>query len=150
MATTKVTKEQFPDLIVALLLDKMFKGEDLLGENEDFNELMKIMEKRSMKPILLHYYMSSDAVVRSKYKTLSKAFVTGKSESAAIYIDAGKKLKKGKEKGKDGIIKGLIKKALKLVASQKKRSGFPLNEDKVDKILDRLLEEEWYSLEDKE
>ena len=149
MATTKVTKEQFPDLLVALLLDKMLKGDKLLGENEDFNELMKTMEKRNMKPILLHYYMSSDAVVRSKYKTLSKAFATGKSDSAAIYVDAGKKSKKDK-KGKDGLIKSLIKKALKLVAAQKKRSGFPLNEKKVDRILDKLLEEEWCDVEDKE
>ncbi len=140
MSSINITREQWPDLVIAFLLDKMIKGDDILGENEEFNELIKLMEKRGMKPIFLHYYLSSDSILRSKYKMLSKSLQTGKSESATIRVDAGKPTKKDKEK--EGTIKSLIKKALKLVVAHKKRSGFPLSEDKVDKILDKLLIEE--------
>ena len=84
MASINITKEEWPDLIVAFLLDKMIDGDNVLGENDDFNNLMEIVEKRGLKPYLLHYYMGSDSNVRSKYKSISKSFKTGKTDTLLL------------------------------------------------------------------
>ncbi len=144
MNAINITKDKWPDIVVAFLLDKMIKGDDVLGDDERFNDLMKVMETRGLKPILLHYYMSSDPTSRSKYKMIGKSFKTGNTEGARISIAPSKTTPK-----KDtSTIKNLIKKALRLVVAHKKRSGFPLSEEKVDKILDKLLKEENIELDE--
>ena len=146
MASVNITKEQFVDYIVAFLLDKTYKSDVILPDYDAFNELMKQLKARGIDNILLNYYINSNPEIRSKYKATRKVFKKGNKDSLIMNI----KGEVEREKKTKGTLKSLVKKALKLMTAHKRRSGFPLSEKKVDKIIERVMIEEGFLLEDKE
>lgn len=146
MASTNLTKDEFVDFIVAFLLDKMIRGEEILPNNESFNELMKTMKSRGVDKLLLNHYISSDPLVRNKYKSVRKVFTPGSKDSLTVSLQGDVR----KEKDTKRTLKDLVKKALKIVVAHKRRSGFPLSEEKVEKIIEKVMIEEGFILDDKE
>ena len=142
MASIKITPDQFADIVIALLLDAMSEKENILADNEEFYQIIDKMKRSGMKAPLLSYYISTSSIVRNKYKVIRPSF-TDEGASNTIVIDESPD-KKSKDDPKASKIKTLVKKALKLIRSHKLRrnSGIPLNEETVDKIIDKLLKEE--------
>jgi len=143
MASIHTTKEEFVDIILALLLDKILHPDEMINSNEDFNDMIDLMSRRGLKPLLLHYYMGTKAKSRSKWKHLRKNFLAGKSSSGSINMSAGKEDDQDTEDEpiKENInnVKDLVKKSIKSINYHRQRSNFPLSEDKIDKIIDKVL-----------
>ena len=146
MASTNLTKDEFADYVVAFLLDKMIKPKEILPQNEDFNKLTKDMKSRGLDKLLLFYYLNSNALVRSKYKATRKVFTPGSKDALTLGIRGGVE----KEKKTKSTLKSLVMKSLKLMSAQKRRIGFPLSEKRVDRIIERVMIEEGFLMEDKE
>lgn len=146
MASTNLTKDEFVDYIVAFLLDKMIKPNEILPDSEDFNKLIKDLKGRGVEKVLLNFYMNSSPLVRSKYKATRKSFMAGSKDILTLGIRGNV----DKEKETKSTLKSLIKKSLKLMAAQKRRIGFPLSEKRVDRIIEHVMIEEGFVIEDKE
>lgn len=146
MASTIISKEEFIDYMMMLLLEKLLHPDSVMPNYELFNDITDTMSSRGIRQLLLFYYVNTDATIRSKFKSSKKVFKEGSMESLNI-VAKGKV--EGDEPENTSTVKALIKKALKVVAEQKRKSGFPLNEEKIDRILDKLLEGERFIIETK-
>jgi len=143
MASVTLTKEEFVDFIVSFLLDKMLHENKMLPADEEFNELSKTLISKGVKQTLLFHYLKSTSISRGKYDFVKKVFQEGSKDN--LYLSILGEVESVKE---PSTIKNLIKKALKIIKAHRKRTGFPLNEKKINKIIDKLLLEE--GLMDKE
>jgi hypothetical protein len=146
MASTILTKEQFADYAVAFLLDKMIKGDEILPDHERLNELAKALKGKGAHTTMLYYFIDSEPILRNKYKATRKVFKSESKDGLTIGVTGNVK----KEKDTKRTLKDLVKKSLKKVLAHKKRSGFPLSEERVEKIIERVMIEEGFVLEDKE
>ena len=138
MAGINITPDGFPDIVVSFLLDAMM-NDNILPGNDEFSLLIDKI-KSSTKPSLLNYYMSMDATSRGRYKMIQKSFIDGGQSVIAISGEPEQKISVDKHK----TIKYIIKKVLSLIKSEKlrKNNGMPLNEEKVDRIIQYVLNEE--------
>jgi hypothetical protein len=146
MATINLSKEEFVDFIVAFLLDKIMKGDEILPSHEDFNDLAKVMKSRGVDKNLLSYYIKSSAMVRGKYKNDRKVFTANNKEPLTLGIKGDVKVDRETKK----TLQHVVKKALRMIAAQKRRRGFPLSEERVDKIIEHVIIEEGYVWEEGE
>jgi len=109
-----VSPEQFGDLTIAFLFDKLLHFDEVIPDNNDFDKIMKVMENKGMKARFMRYYIDMDPSVRMKYKRIKSTFDGKTSDMSSIVIMPEKKIeKKEKEKSKEGIIKKMLKKLLK-------------------------------------
>ena len=69
MSRIKTTSEEFPNIVVAYLLDMMIHSDEDSG-NELFNKLMEDFAKKGMFPIFLRYFRGMDPTDRRKYKLI--------------------------------------------------------------------------------
>ena len=138
MAGIKVTPNQYADVTVAFLLDAMMKREEILPNNPEFHYILRKMEKAGMKSHLMSYYLDTSSITRGKYKTIRKSF-TGADVNNNISIVNSDDTMPDDEKS---TIRNIVKQTLKLIKSHKlkKNSGLPLNEETVDKIITKVLE----------
>ena len=110
-----VSPEQFGDLTIAFLFDKLLHFDEVIPDNNDFDKIMKVMENKGMKARFMRYYIDMDPSVRMKYKRIKSTFDGKTSDMSSIVIMPEKRIekKKEKEKSKEGIIKKMLKKLLK-------------------------------------
>lgn len=108
-----VTPEEFQDVVVAFLFDKLLHPEDIVPDNEKFNKLAKIMSNKGMKSRLMSYYLDMDVRNRVQYKRIKNIFDGTTSSTAVINILPDKSRKEDEKEEKEGIIKKIIKKLLK-------------------------------------
>jgi len=80
-----VSQNQFCDLVVSFLLDKVMNPESVVPDNELFNEFIDGLKKGGLRPKAVSYYMEMGAEMRVKYKLL-KPVLIGKTEQSQIYI----------------------------------------------------------------
>lgn len=71
MARIKITDTQFPDIIMAYLLDMMIHDDEPTG-NEDFDQFLAMMDSKGMFPRLLSYFRSMQPENRRRYKLIKK------------------------------------------------------------------------------
>ena len=109
MASIQTNKEEYADITIAFLLDMILNPDEMMDTNERFNDMIDLMNRRGLKPFLLHYYMGSPSKSRSKWKQLRKNFIKGKSSSGSINIRASEDVPKEVEVNKT---KSIIKKVL--------------------------------------
>ena len=141
MPTINVTPNEFTDIVASFLIDNMV-GDDLLLENEEWDIIIKKMEKCGLKSYLMHMYMNMDTKTRTKYKNINNIFQYPDMGRYTINILRGKPKKDLPSKKKNSIIKQMVKKSLKLIKSHRKRYGNLITEETVDKIIDRALKDE--------
>ena len=146
MAAVNLSKEEFADYIISFLLDKMITGDEILPDYDPLNKLIKQLKSRGVDKLLLSYYISSGPLVRNKYKANRKVFTVNNDDTLTLGVRGSVE----KEKKTKGTLKSLVKKALKLMTAQKRRIGFPLSDKRVDKIIQRVMIEEGFLLDDKE
>jgi hypothetical protein len=106
-----VTPEEFQDVVVAFLLDKLLHPNEIVPNNEGFNKLAKIMSGKGLKSRFMMYYLDMDTRNRVQYKRIKDIFDGTTSGSAVINISPSKK--KEKDKDTKGIMMKIIKKLLK-------------------------------------
>lgn len=146
MASVNIEKDEFVDFVVAFLLDKMIKEDEIFPNHDEFNDLIKVMKGRGIDKTFLSYYINSSPLVRNKYKSNRKVFTPGSTDTLTIGIRGSVEAEKETSK----TLKDIVKKAVKMIAAHKRRSGFPLNEEKLDKIIERVMREEGFLIETKE
>ena len=135
MAAIKINPDEFVDIMVAFLLDKMMEEDVVLPGNEQFDELIDLMTRLGIKPFLLKHYIRSSPVLRNKYKVIRKSFIDRSHRSSIDIAGTADDKKKSSLAGK-------IKKIIKLVNNSKTRNlGVPLTEEKIDVIIDKVMSE---------
>jgi len=139
MAGIKTTPNQYADITISFLLDAMMKPDDILPDNHEFHYIIGKMKKSGLKAQLLSYYLDTSSLTRNKYKVIRKSF-TGKADSNSIVIvRSGDTTIPDDEKT---TIKNIVKQTLRIIKSHKlrKNNGMPLNEETVEKIINKVLE----------
>jgi len=112
MAKVNVTADEFADIVVAFLLDKLLNPEDIIPTNKEFDKYMEKMKLKGMKSVSLTYYLDLDTNLRVAYKRIKDTFEVGKSKNSTIYIYPNKESKEEDDK-KSNMVKRIIKKLLK-------------------------------------
>lgn len=112
MAKVNVTADEFADIVVAFLLDKLLNPEDIIPTNKEFDKYMEKMKLKGMKSVSLTYYLDLDTNLRVAYKRIKDTFEAGKSKNSTIYIYPNKESKEEDDK-KSNMVKRIIKKLLK-------------------------------------
>ena len=80
-----VTQDQFCDLVVSFLLDKVMNPEKVIPNNEEFNEFVDDLRRGGLRPKAIAYYMNMDSEMRVEYKLL-KPVLLGKKDTGNVYI----------------------------------------------------------------
>jgi len=111
MSKINVSPDEYADITVAFLLDKMLHPDEVIPYNEAFNKYAKKLAGKGMKSLSLNYYLKMNGNLRVYYKRIKKVFEGDQNQSAIIYIWPSKKEKEKMEK-KDSILKKAIKKLL--------------------------------------
>lgn len=139
MASIRVTPDEFADFVIAFLLDSMMRSDKVLDENDEYHYIIRKMERAGLKSQLLSYFLDTSAITRGKYKIISKSF-TGEESQNSIVI-SGTPTSSYDDKT---TIKNIVKQTLRLIKSHKlrKNNGMPLNEETIDKIIDKVLEKQ--------
>ena len=138
MASINIDKDEFADIVISFLLDNLINDE-VVPNNEEFESVMNIMRKGGMKSHFLHYYLNTDPMTRGRYKLIKPAFTNKAKGNYSINI---KKDNKIKDKRNHSVIKSVVKKSLRLIKSNKRRYGNFITEDTVDKIVEKVIQEE--------
>jgi hypothetical protein len=112
--------------------------DDMILNNENWDIVAKKIKDAGLKPILLKYYINTNAVNKSKYKDIKKIFHNN-SKKETINIINGKSDQSPKNNSN---IKKNVKRIIKLIKFQKNRNhGMPLSEEMIDKIINKVLTE---------
>ena len=112
MSKINVTANEFADIVVSFLLDKLLNPDEVIPSNEDFDKYMEKMKLKGMKSVSLTYYLGLDTNLRVAYKRIKSVFEDDKSGSSVIYIYPNKKAKEETDK-KASMVKRIMKKLLK-------------------------------------
>lgn len=118
MATINVTPKQFADLTVSFLLDKILHPDEVVADNEQFNEFAKAIKGKGMKSALTQYYIQMDSQSRLDYKRIKDIFDGSSNDIQNIKVLPEKKTKKKSKKEKEGFIKKVGKAVLKKLIGQ--------------------------------
>ncbi len=140
MAAINIGKDEYADIVIAFLLDNLM-NEEVIPNNERFDAVMDIMKKGGMKSHFLHYYLNTDPMVRGRYKLIKPAFTNKASGNYTINIKKDKSIKSSDKKKSDSLTKTVVKKALRLIKSHKKRYGNLITEDVIDRLVEKAIEE---------
>jgi hypothetical protein len=142
MAGIRLTPNQFADLVIAFLLDSIIKNDEILPDNHEFHYIIKKIERAGIKSQLLSYYIDTSPVTRGKYKTIRDSFTGDANSSNNIVITPSPDTSLPDDE--KTTIKNIVKQTLKMIRSHKIRrnNGMPLNEEVVDKIINKVLEKQ--------
>jgi hypothetical protein len=113
MAKINISPQEFPDIIMAFLFDKMIHPDEVVPGNEEFNKIMKKFKDKGMVTNLRDYYLYMNKDNRRKYK-LVKRSLEGDATSTAIINIQPEGFEKDIKKKKKSLLKRIIG---KLVAS---------------------------------
>lgn len=113
MTQLHLTPEEFATFTLIFLMDKVVNPENIVNKNDRFNSFIEKNSSR-LQPILMKYYLSSDAAERLNYRRVKDIFETTadpkKNKGHTIRITTTKS-KKEREKEK-GFLKRLIAKLM--------------------------------------
>lgn len=139
MAGITVTPDEFADIVVSFILDAMTKPDVILPNNVEFGYIIHKMVGGGMKSPLLSYYLDTSSITRGKYKMIQKSFTEQGDRSSIVISKSSNDKMPDDEKS---TIKHIVKQTLRTIKSHKMRrnNGMPLNEETVDKIIDKVLE----------
>lgn len=111
MAKIRVEPNEFADIVISFLLDKMLHPEEVVPNNDDFNEFTEKIRDKGLKTLMMKYYLNIDSRTRVKYKIIKDVFEEGSSETSVINISP-EKVEKKKEMGKKNLLKKIIKRMI--------------------------------------
>jgi hypothetical protein len=111
MASIQLKPNEWPDVLMAYLFDKILHPDEISSKNEMFNKFMIKMKSRGFSPLLRDYYLTMDPNLRVKYKLIKEVFEETTAATAVIHVRP-ERFDKAKEKEEDGLIKKVLKKLL--------------------------------------
>jgi hypothetical protein len=117
MASIIVTPEEYASLTISFLLDKMLHPDEVVPDNEEFNDVIKKMKGASMQAYFTKYYIKTSPFDRMQYKRIKDVF-DGTTESTQIIKiepesqEVKRRKEKEKKKKKSGIVKKILKKLI--------------------------------------
>lgn len=136
-----VTSEEFLHIVFSLLLEKIIKPDEILPNDESFNEMAELLKSKGLKPHLLKYYIDLDLNERMYYKRIKSSFE--KKDNNFIEIKNNKKLNESIDISNDFYyIKTVIKKVVKILKQRKWLKGKITTENMLDKIINDVMEKE--------
>lgn len=113
MAKINISPQEFPDIIMAFLFDKMIHPDEIVPGNKEFDRIMKVFKAKGMVTNLRDYYLEMNKDNRRKYKLIKKPLEADATSTAIINIQP-----EGFEKDTKQKKKSLLKRIIgKLVAS---------------------------------
>jgi hypothetical protein len=139
MSQINLTPEEVPDFVVAFLMDN-FKNEELLRENPLWAKYIENLKAKGVEAHTVKYYLHMDSETRLRYKRFAKIF-DGKIQSAKIVVQDNEAEAK-KRKKKNSKLKRIIKTVFKIVKEERYRTSMPINEQKMNKIIEYVLRHE--------
>lgn len=141
MSKINLTNQDFADFLVALLLDALRNPDEIIDENERWKELVERLDSLGFGSPLVRYYVKMPSENRMLYKRFRKFFKDDSNQKFIIQLEQDKDDEKSKtDKYK---IKDIVKKAIRMINSEKQRTGWQLlSEEKVDKIVEYVIEKE--------
>lgn len=80
MASINIKPEDFADLVVLFLLDKIANPDMIVPNNEMFNKFIENVSNK-IKPQLVEYFLNLDALSRVQYKRIQPPFLKDGSKS---------------------------------------------------------------------
>lgn len=95
MASINITSDNFADLVVLFLLDKVANPDEVVPDNEMFNQFIEKVGTK-IKPQLVQYFLNLDALSRVQYKRIQPPLLKDGSKTTytiAIQNKLGKKEK---------------------------------------------------------
>jgi len=110
MATLNLTSSEFADIAMIYLFDQVMNPDQI--QNENFKEFVNSHRSKIRTP-LMKYYLDSTSEERVRYKRIKGVFNGSDKAVQQIRIGPDDKIEKIKQ-GKEGIVKKLIKKVLKM------------------------------------
>jgi hypothetical protein len=139
MAVLSLTPDEFADIALLFLADKVVNPEKVSEGNEQFNTFMK-RTSHCIKSPLVKYYLDVDPEQRKNYKMIKKIFQRTKNAGQLSVIRIGpdevvKGVRTEKKKAKS-LLKTIMKKLLK-----KKNEDLNINQEELKLILEYLEEE---------
>lgn len=147
MSQINLTPEEFPDFVVAFIMDN-FKNEELLRDNPLWAEYVKNLKSKGVEAHTIKYYLHMDSETRLKYKRIAKVF-SGEVQSSKIQIQPNETEDKKRQK-KNSKLKRIIKTVFKIVKEERYRTSMPINEQKMNKIIDYVMRHEDDDTEEEE
>jgi len=120
-----VSKEEFADLVVAFIFDKMVREEELIPNNKEFSELVNKMKEKGLKSFFMKYYLGLDGRKKVHYKKFAKPLLTGKGKSVIdIQKPDDREAESETKKKKTGVVKKIFKKIIGNEAVTRKELAF--------------------------
>ena len=113
MAKINVTPEEFGDVVISFLLDKILHPDDVIYNNKEFDKLVLRMGDKGMKTIFMKYYYGMDSNLRVKYKRIKDIFEGTKDSMYTINITSKKGKEKKEPKKKESLSGKILKKLIK-------------------------------------
>ena len=137
MSRIVIDREKFTYLVVSFLLDNLLHEDEMIIENEDWDLIMRKIKLGGLKPHLMQTYIKMDSERRVDYKRIKDVFYNDSSNQYTIKIQGRSDLKEDTTyKYK---IKDLLREAIRLVEKEKKKTGFTVNGEKVDRIIEHVI-----------
>lgn len=137
MSKIVIDREKFAYLVMSFLLDNLLHEEDMIIENDDWDLIMRKVKMGGLKSHLMNAYVKMDGERRVEYKRIKKVFYEDSPTQYVINIQGQTDLKEDttyKYKLKD-----LLREAIRLVEKEKKKTGFTVNGEKVDRIIEHVI-----------
>ena len=113
MSKINISPQEFPDIIMAFLFDKMLHPEEIVPGNKEFDKIMKKFKTKGVMTELRDYYLDMNKDNRRKYKLIKKGLEADATTSTVIFIQP-EDFEKGKKKKNRSLLRRLMR---KLVAS---------------------------------
>lgn len=140
MGQITVTPPEFAELLVCFLLDNMKSKENMLGNFEEWQQFIHWCNNTGMSSKLVDLYSHMDSKRRTDYKFISEIFKKNTSGTHTILITGDKDTELVIKKKKDSLIKRIIKKVIQVMKEHQYKTGWPVNETQLDKIIDRVTQ----------
>jgi len=137
MSKLNVTTDEFANIVVAFLLDKLLHPTEIITANEEFDILSGKMYGKGLRALFMQYYLSLPASTRVKYKRLKKVLI-GKVDKVQIHISKSKEVKKELEKEKKP---GIIKQIAKAVGKKMIGMDKELDDTDLDLLVEQIVKE---------
>jgi len=112
MAKINVTRQEFADLVVAFLFDKLLHPEEVVPDDLKFNDLVESMRGKGLRSLFMNYYLDMDPKMRVKYKRIKDVFDRVGTETSVINISPEKKEKPKSVVKKKSLLKKVVGKLL--------------------------------------
>lgn len=144
-----VSPGEFANFVVCFLFDQLRNEKEMIPDNEKWQVLVEKLSKKGLLSPLMQYYTSLKGNDRLYYKRIAPVFKTETNRAYVINIIGNPELLSNVEPEKKSVIKDLIKKSMKLIKQEKERTGFLVNEDKADKIIEHVIDNYYNITEEK-